>query len=173
MSPQSRGASVQHVDPSAFLEHLPLPCLFVALDRNVVFANAAARRLVLPTGLPGGHVSSLPNGASILQNAWLTALGLPDPSGLDLHLRQLQEQQQQRVEQEARVAGSYVPPTLTLPFVSRGTSAAIFTWILSCCQIDGTSYYSLTAAPSAIASVAPDYTRQSSEEEDWAMLQAM
>jgi hypothetical protein len=169
----SRGAPVQHAEPSALLEHLPLPCLFVALDRSIVFANVAARRLILPVEQPRGDVTRLPEGASILHNAWLTALGLPDSSSLNLYLQQLQEQQRRRVEQETCLAGSYVSPTLALPAASRRAPAAMFAWTLARYEVDGTSYYSLTAAPSTIASVAPEHTGQSSEEQDWAMLQAM
>jgi hypothetical protein len=113
---------------------------------------------------PGDLVSSLPDGASILHNVWLTALELPDSSGLELYLQQVQNQQERRVEQEACVAGSYVPPTITLPPASRGSSAAVLAWTLACCQIDGTVYYSLTSSPTTTTSMTPDHRGQSSEE---------
>jgi hypothetical protein len=166
-------ASVTHVDTCALLEHLPLPCLYVTLNRQIAFANAAARRLINPLEQLGGNAPSLHDGASILHNELLVALGLPAASELELFLQQLKGQQQWMI-QESLSTDLYGPLSFTLPVSSRKSPGPQLAWTLTCCQIGLMFYFNLTAVPTTSGLDTPESKEQpSSEEEDWRMLQAM
>jgi hypothetical protein len=166
----SQRVSNEHVDTkAALLEHLPLPCLFVSCGRTVVFANAAARRLIPSQTQTADTAYSLREGTSILHNGLLASLALPDASCLEQHLQKLE------AEQAVKGGGSpRLPSSITFPAASRDSPAHGQTWTLACCEVQDKCIFSLAAALAVTNPIVPAVTKQlSTEEEDWAMLTAM
>ncbi|KIW00251.1 uncharacterized protein PV09_08142 [Verruconis gallopava] len=171
MPPRRDGVSTMPLDTNNFLEHLPLPCLFVAANGTIAFANAAARLLIQPLILPRCNVSCLLDGTLVLDNELSVALGLPAKSAIEQYLQELRESRE-RKSAIISAEDTYKTPIITLPTARCGSGLSSLTWAMAYCDVECRPYCSFTGIPTPNIPAGPEEKRPT-EEEDWEMLQTI